>query len=142
MAADEDPSPDTVRVELRLPAESAFVTVVRTAAAGLAARQDLTLDEVEDLRVAVGEAAALAVEQADPGALLLAEFLLGPRWLEVVLTVPCAAPRPPAEAGFTWQVLSTLATAAAVETTEGSFAVRLRLDSALTAGGHRPSTSR
>ena len=55
-------------VELRLPAESAYVAVLRMTTAGLAARLDFTLDDIEDLRMAVGEACALVLEHADsPG---------------------------------------------------------------------------
>jgi serine/threonine-protein kinase RsbW len=46
-------------VELRLPADGAYLSVLRTATAGLAARLDFTLDEIEDLRIAVDEACAL-----------------------------------------------------------------------------------
>ena len=55
-------------VELRLPAESAYVAVLRMTTAGLAARLDFTLDDIEDLRMAVGEACALVLEHADPAA--------------------------------------------------------------------------
>ena len=58
-------------VELRLPAESAYVAVLRMTTAGLAARLDFTLDDIEDLRMAVGEACALVLEHADPGGDLL-----------------------------------------------------------------------
>ena len=64
-------SPD---VELRLPAESAYVAVLRMTTAGLAARLDFTLDDIEDLRMAVGEACALVLENADPGGDLHANF--------------------------------------------------------------------
>jgi hypothetical protein len=40
--------------ELVLPAESACVAVLRMTTAGLAARLDFTLDDIEDLRMAVG----------------------------------------------------------------------------------------
>ena len=55
-------------VELRLPADSAYVSVLRTTTAGLAARLDFTLDDIEDLRIAVGEASALVLPEAEPGA--------------------------------------------------------------------------
>ena len=42
-------------VDLRVPADPAYLAVLRTATAGLAARLDLTLDEIEDLRIAVDE---------------------------------------------------------------------------------------
>ena len=54
-------------VELRLPAESAYVAVLRMTTAGLAARLDFTLDDIEDLRMAVSEACALVLDDADPG---------------------------------------------------------------------------
>jgi serine/threonine-protein kinase RsbW len=41
-----------------MPAEGAYLSVLRTATAGLAARLDFTLDEIEDLRIAVDEACA------------------------------------------------------------------------------------
>ena len=54
-------------VELRLPADGAYLSVLRTATAGLAARLDFTLDEIEDLRIAVDEACALLLPDAVPG---------------------------------------------------------------------------
>ena len=54
-------------VELRLPADSAYASVLRTTTAGLAARLDFTIDDIEDLRIAVGEANAMVLEQADAG---------------------------------------------------------------------------
>ena len=46
-------------VELRLPADGAYVSVLRTLTAALAARLDFTIDDIEDLRIAVSEAAAM-----------------------------------------------------------------------------------
>lgn len=54
-------------VTVRLPAASAYLSVLRTATAGLAARLDFTLDEIEDLRIAVDEACAMLLTQAVPG---------------------------------------------------------------------------
>nr|WP_146211096.1 anti-sigma regulatory factor [Quadrisphaera granulorum] len=49
------------RVELVVPAAPEYLSVLRTATAGLAARLDLTIDEIEDLRIAVDEACALVL---------------------------------------------------------------------------------
>ena len=49
-----------------MPAEGAYLSVLRTATAGLAARLDFTLDEIEDLRIAVDEACAHAAHPGDP----------------------------------------------------------------------------
>ena len=54
-------------VELRLPADAAYLSVLRTATAGLAARLDFTLDEIEDLRIAVDEACAMLLPDVVPG---------------------------------------------------------------------------
>jgi serine/threonine-protein kinase RsbW len=54
-------------VHVRMPAESAYLSVLRTATAGLAARLDFTLDEIEDLRIAIDEACAMLLAQAIPG---------------------------------------------------------------------------
>src|SRR5262245_64877865 len=63
-------------VELRVPADSAYVSVLRTTSAGLAARLDFTIDDIEDLRMAVGEASALVLSQASPGSDLVCEFFM------------------------------------------------------------------
>ena len=46
------------QVTIRMPADGAYLSVLRTATAGLAARLDFTLDEIEDLRIAVSTFAA------------------------------------------------------------------------------------
>src|SRR4029078_13735568 len=51
-----DHAPDKADVSLRVPAEGAYVSVLRTMTAGLAARLDFTVDDIEDLRIAGGEA--------------------------------------------------------------------------------------
>ena len=66
-------------VEIRLPADSAFLSVLRTATAGLAARLDFTLDEIEDLRIAVDEACAMLLPYAIETAQLTCRFELTPR---------------------------------------------------------------
>ncbi len=67
------------QVTVRMPAEGAYLSVLRTATAGLAARLDFTLDEIEDLRIAVDEACAMLLHQAIPGSALECSFALGPR---------------------------------------------------------------
>ena len=55
-------------VELRLPADGAYVSVLRTTTAGLAARLDFPIDDIEDLRIAVGEACAHGAARGRPRA--------------------------------------------------------------------------
>ena len=70
MAEGRPPTTVTVQdqVTIRMPAEGAYLSVLRTATAGLAARLDFTLDEIEDLRIAVDEACGMLLAQAAPGA--------------------------------------------------------------------------
>ncbi|WP_323792579.1 anti-sigma factor [Nocardioides sp.] len=116
-------------VELRLPADSAYASVLRTTTAGLAARLDFTIDDIEDLRIAVGEANALALENADDDSDLECAFRLAPGRLVVEVTVS-AAQEPELDLdSFAWQVLSTLATAAETTSRDGHFTVSMTMTS-------------
>jgi len=116
-------------VELRVPADSAYVSVLRTTAAGLAARLDFTLDDIEDLRMAVGEACAMVLDAAGDGADVTAQFWLGQRTITVQVSAPGSAPVQEKD-DFAWQVLTTLASDAAIETADGLFAITLLLTAA------------
>ncbi len=118
-------------VELRVPADGAYVSVLRSTTTALAARLEFTIDDLEDLRIAVGEAAALVVREADEAAVLTCTFHLRLREVVVTLTVPSAAPAAPDDQSFAWQVLTTLATGAEVEAAAGSFGVRVVMASSL-----------
>jgi serine/threonine-protein kinase RsbW len=86
------PGPSTVapdretgdHVRVSMPAEGAYLSVLRTATAGLAARLDFTLDEIED-------------------------FELGAELMTVTVSVASTEPRAPAKDTFSWTVLSALA---------------------------------
>lgn len=95
-------------VELRIPADSSYLSVLRTATAGLAARLDFTLDDIEDLRIAVDEACAMVLPQARPDSDLTCSFDLGATRLTVAVTAECDTPRPPDRTGFAWTVLAAL----------------------------------
>ena len=118
-------------VELRVPADSAFVSVLRTTSAGLAARLDFTIDDIEDLRMAVGEASALVLPQAEPGSDLTCEFFMRPAKLTIQVSVDSHQPTPPDEDSFAWQVLTTLATKASASADDRRFAITLSMRSAL-----------
>jgi serine/threonine-protein kinase RsbW len=123
---DDQPRAD---VELRLPADGVYVSVVRTTTAGLAARLDFLIDDIEDLRIAVGEACAMVLPEADEGSDLVCSYHLSPGVLTVVVAVSAAAPAGPEYDSFAWQVLSTLATRAEATTTGGRYAVTLTMES-------------
>lgn len=97
------------QVTVCMPAEGAYLSVLRTATAGLAARLDFTLDEIEDLRIAVDEACAMLLGQAVPGTGLECTFTLGRDLMTISVSVLSQAARPPASDTFAWTVLSALA---------------------------------
>jgi serine/threonine-protein kinase RsbW len=96
-------------VKVSMPAEGAYLSVLRTATAGLAARLDFTLDEIEDLRIAVDEACAMLLPQAIPGTNLECAFDLGTEEMTITVSVVAAQPSMPARDTFAWTVLSALA---------------------------------
>lgn len=121
-------------VELRLPAEGAYATIVRTTAAGLAARLDFTIDDIEDLRIAIGEASALAIPAADPGSDLVALFWFGRGSMTVSLETEAMDDPELDTESFAWQVLDTMAQGASAGSEDGRFRVRFTVSSAVAAG--------
>src|SRR3954462_13789427 len=105
----DERAPARADVELRLPADGVYVSVVRTTTAGLAARLDFLIDDIEDLRIAVGEACARVLSEADADSALVCRYYLSPGRLRVEVTVSAAAPEDPDHDSFAWQVLSTMA---------------------------------
>jgi serine/threonine-protein kinase RsbW len=97
------------RVTVRMPADGAYLSVLRTATAGLAARLDFTLDDIEDLRIAVDEACAMLLSQAIPGSSLECGFALERDAMTISVSVPCLNPRTPSGDTFAWTVLAALA---------------------------------
>ncbi|RNL65285.1 anti-sigma factor [Nocardioides marmoriginsengisoli] len=116
--------------EVRLPAETAYVAVLRMAAAGIAARLDFTLDDVEDLRMAVGEACAMVLADADPGGSLTARFFLGDGRVEVQVSADAKDPAAPDPDSFAWQVLTTTAEDVSAAATADRISITLAVSSA------------
>jgi serine/threonine-protein kinase RsbW len=129
LAPDPAPTREDV-VVLVVPAEGSYLAVLRTATAGLAARLSFTLDEIEDLRIAVDEACAmlltLAGEWLAPGTELTCRFLVTEESLsiEVALPVRERAALPGGES-FSWQVLTALAGEVTAENSAGRASIRL-----------------
>ena len=114
-------------VELRVPADSAYASVLRTTTAGLAARLDFQLDDIEDLRIAVSEASAMVLPAAAEDADLTCQFFMSPGSLTVAIGVPVATAVDPRYDSFAWQVLATLATDASADNSDGRFTVSVTM---------------
>jgi serine/threonine-protein kinase RsbW len=116
-------------VELRLPADSAYASVLRTTTAGLAARLDFPIDDIEDLRIAVGEASAMVLPEATTGSDLTCHFFMRPGELTVSVGVGVEHEVVPDYDSFAWQVLTTLATSASAQADSGTFTISLTMAS-------------
>ena len=112
-------------VMLRIPADSAYLAVLRTATAGLAARLDFTLDDIEDLRIAVDEACAMVLPQARPDSDLTCTFDLDAARLTVAVSAVCDSPRPPNRDGSAWTVLAALTNEVSAEVDGNTLTVTL-----------------
>ncbi|TYL45934.1 anti-sigma factor [Nocardioides sp. BGMRC 2183] len=119
-------------VEIRLPADGAYASVLRTLAAGLAARLDFTMEDIEDLRMVVSEAASLVLDQAAADTVLTCTFDLSQTdRLSLEISTDTTAPASADYENFGWQVLAVLAEDAAIETSATRFSVRATVLSAI-----------
>lgn len=113
-------------VELTIPADPAMVAVLRTVTATLASRRDFTIEEIDDLRIAVDEACALVLPHRVDGARLSASF--GGSGETIVIQVriqPVADSTGIDQSGFAWLVLSALADQVSTQITTQFLSVTL-----------------
>jgi serine/threonine-protein kinase RsbW len=96
-------------VTLRVPANSAFVVLIRAAVSAMCARLDFTVDRIDDVKLAVDEAAALLLGDAAPDATLDVRFTPdAPDGMRVEMTAPTVHGRSLERDSFTWTVLTAL----------------------------------
>ena len=125
-----DQASATGTVELTVPADPAYVSVLRAVTASLAARHDLTLDEVDDLRIAVDEACALLLPHARPASALSAGFGEAGGSLQITVSVQLAdggsdAGRMLDQTSFAWTVLTALTESVTSSSTGGRLQLTL-----------------
>jgi serine/threonine-protein kinase RsbW len=112
-------------VSMTIPADVAYVSTLRLTAASLAARCDLTVDDIEDLRLAVDEACALLLPHASAGAVISAHFELTTGQLRVETSVATEDVAEPDKEGFAWTVLGALTTDLDVRRRDGMLTIAL-----------------
>jgi serine/threonine-protein kinase RsbW len=128
-------------VVLVVPADGSYLAVLRTATAGLAARLQFTLDEIEDLRIAVDEACAMLLAVAVRGgtagggsgaggpagsAELTCEFEVTPTALSISVGVSVeGTPALPGNQSVSWQGLTALAGEVTADASPGRAVIRL-----------------
>ncbi|WBB74681.1 anti-sigma regulatory factor [Micromonospora sp. WMMD1128] len=120
------PTTDDDVVHLTVPADGGYLGVLRTATAGLAARLQFALDEIEDLRIAVDEACAMLLAIATRDAELECRFAVTEDALTVEVTVPTVRGATlPSESSFAWKVLTALTTGAGARAADGRATISL-----------------
>jgi len=120
------PTTDNDIVHLTVPADGGYLGVLRTATAGLAARLQFALDEIEDLRIAVDEACAMLLAIATRDAELDCRFAVTEDALTVEVTVPTVRGATlPGESSFAWKVLTALTTSASATAADGRATISL-----------------
>jgi serine/threonine-protein kinase RsbW len=117
-------------VELTVPGHTSFLGVVRTATAGLAARLGFSLDEIEDLRIAVDEACLMVLSlpgPADPEeAMLTCRFQVSDHELTVTVSAGVGESASlPAEQSWAWRVLTAHVTSLSRRTERGQATIEL-----------------
>jgi serine/threonine-protein kinase RsbW len=109
-----------------VPASAEYRAMLRTTAARFAARLSFTLDETEDLRIAVDEACGILISLASPEAELRCQFNVTDDTLtfEASVTTDRVA-RLPSNDSFPMEVLRAMTDTALTEVSEGTASIRL-----------------
>ena len=94
-------------IDLAVPANPEYVGLIRSAAAHIAAHADLTLDAIDDLRLAVDEAFAVLIAHKPESGAVAIRFTIHSEQLNIELTGPAGSPQPD-KSSFAWTVLSAL----------------------------------
>ncbi|HEX9774309.1 MAG TPA: hypothetical protein VGB83_01840 [Actinomycetota bacterium] len=120
-------------VKLAVPARTEYIPVVRSMIAGLGALADLSIDKVDDLRLATTEACGYLLAIAPGARILHAAVDSAPATVRIVARVDDGAngvrsvePGP----ALTWPLLRALTDRARLEWTTAGPAIHLRLGSA------------
>lgn len=115
------------QVRLTLPALLPYSRVVRLAVTSLASRNGFSYDDVEDLRIAVGEVFAVVVDPPSPDARVRFTCTLHPEAIEVVGRRE--PPAPIAEiSDLTRQILAGVADEAEIDQVGGRIRISKRLE--------------
>lgn len=94
-------------IRLALPAAPEYARIARLTVAGLASRLGFSYDEVEDLRIAVGEACSVLIDDPPSGRLSVV-YRLEDDALEVEATADGGADGRPQAAELTEQILGAV----------------------------------
>ncbi len=102
-------------VTLEVPAQAEYVAVLRAAAGAIASRLEFTLDDIDDLRILIDEAASLLLTSGAEGT-LHCEIETADETIHFRLRAQLAAEAATPEEGFAWSILRALAHEVSSET--------------------------
>ncbi len=111
-------------IHISVPADAEYVGLVRSTSAHVAAQCELTMDQIEDLRLAVNEAFAFLVEPDSTSRIEIA-FTVDGGTLSITL---CGSPsaKDPDRGSFGWTVLTALVNAVTSHrTSDGNLVIQL-----------------
>jgi serine/threonine-protein kinase RsbW len=111
-------------VRLVIPADSAYVAVPRSVVGNLAARNDFTVDAIDDLRIAIDEACSLLLPQASDGT-VECRFLVTPPSLIVTASAKVPNGWHPDTTSFGWTVLAALVDSVAAKSDDGRLTISM-----------------
>ena len=113
---------------LSVPASREWVSLLRTAAASVAARMGYDVEGLEDVRLAVSEVAGAMVAGANSDSVLDCELRPGSNGvLDVRIDSTAARAALPEEDSFAWAVLSAIVDEARIEGSDAGVSVHLRI---------------
>lgn len=96
------------QVELTVPADPSFVSLVRAATAAICARADFPIDRLEDLRLAIDEACSIVIADAPGDAMMAVTWWLDGAHVRMRVSARSSSGRPVSTDTFSWTVLTAL----------------------------------
>jgi len=114
-------------ITLTFPASTRNVRLARTVAAAMAAQADLPIDQLEDVRLAVDEAASQLVLGADQSEQITCTFALVDDGLAISVRGRTRDGRVPSTDTFSWTVLTALVDAVGAEVDDRVVTVTMRV---------------
>ena len=121
-------------VTLEIPADTAYVSVARSVAAAMSARADLTIDQLEDVRLAVDEALTQAIADAAPASTIRIAGTVQGQELAITVESASVSGRTPSTSTFSWVVMHALVDEASAAVDGGRLILALRITGAVPVG--------
>ena len=114
---------DAEQVNVTVPADIVYISTIRSCAGSIGVRCDLTIDAIEDLRLAVSEACGILLSLVEKPSSLRARFVILDHTLGFEATVvgPDSQKLTPLDqSGLGWVILTALVSELDSSTDEGS----------------------